>query len=310
MHVPDHFLTPEASLVTGLVAASAVAATITVGRPRFNTQRIALTGATAAVIFGAQMVNYPILSGTSGHFMGGALAVALVGPRLALMAMTGVLALQSLLFGDGGITALGTNILVMGIVPIAVVVGMRRLAQIWHLDRYARTTAALTALVSVPAGALGLVGVYAVGGAGSVNLGAMAASMTGVHLLVGTGEMLITVAVLSLVMHVAPGTAQWDPRPAPRSAARRAGLALGASAVVSSTALAAIAASTPDGLESIVLAYRLPVGDAVITGLPQLSDYGAVAGTNLALVGLIGILGAGLATTALSASMRARAATT
>ncbi|GAA2982763.1 cobalt/nickel transport system permease protein [Microbacterium terrae] len=303
MHVADHFLTPEASVVTGVVAAGAVAAAITVGRPRFSGTRIALAGATAAVIFGAQMVNFPVLDGTSGHLMGGVLATALVGPRLALMAMTGVLALQSIVFGDGGITALGTNILLMGVVPIAVAVGMRSLARAAGADRFVRTTAGAAALVSVPAGALTLVALYALGGTGTVELGAMAVSMTGVHLLIGLGEVLITVGVLSIVMLVAPGAAEWDPRPAARTAPLRAGVALTTSALVFSTALAAVAASTPDGLESVVASYSLPVGDTLVTGVPLLSDYGSIAGTSILLVGVIGVLAAGALTAALSAPM-------
>lgn len=206
MHVPDNFLTPEASLVTGLVAASAVAATITVGRPRFNTQRIALTGATAAVIFGAQMVNYPILSGTSGHFMGGALAVALVGPRLALMAMTGVLALQSLLFGDGGITALGTNILLIGLTTVVVGWLVFKVAQRLLPSRPGAVApaAAIGALVSVPAAAAVFAGLYAIGGTAPVPLDALLAAMLGWHVLIGVGEAVVTGLVIASVVRVRP----------------------------------------------------------------------------------------------------------
>jgi len=139
-----------------------------------------------------------------------------------------------------------------------------------------------------------------------VDVGALALSMTGVHLLIGLGESLVTVGVLSAVMLFAPGAAEWDPRSATITAPRRAIITLSGSALVFSTALAAIAASTPDGLESIVLAYRLPVGDTIVTGLPFLSDYGAVAGTSILLVGVIGVVAAGLLAAGLSTTMATR----
>ncbi|QKJ18282.1 energy-coupling factor ABC transporter permease [Microbacterium hominis] len=305
MHVADHFLTPETSLATGILAAGALAAVVTVGRPRFSAQRVGLAGAAAAVVFGAQMFTFPVLEGASGHLMGGVLAAALIGPRLALLAIAAVLALQSAVFGDGGITALGTNILVMGVVPIAIAVGVKRLADAIGAARFPRSTAAVAALASVPAGALVLVALYALGGAGSVDLGSMALTMTRLHLLIGVGEALITLAVLSLVMVAAPGATAWDARPAGASAPLRAGIALGSSAVVFATALAAVAATTPDGLESVVLAYGLPIGEAIATGMPLLSEYGAIAGTGIALVGAIGIVAAGLVTIGLSSPLLA-----
>lgn len=306
MHVPDHLLTPEASIATGVIAAGAVVAALAVGRPRIEPARVALAGATAAVVFGAQMVNFPVLSGTSGHLMGAALAVALLGPRLALLVMVGVLALQSLVFGDGGVTALGTNVLVMGIVPILATVGVRVLGECLGAGRFARSTVAVAAFLSVPAGALALAGLYAVGGSGAAEPPALAVSMTGIHLAIGAGEAVITVAVLSLVLLLAPGAAEWDARPLAPRAPLRAGAGLLAAALVFATALSFVAASDPDGLESVVLAYELPVGQALATGIPFLSDYGSTAGTNLALVGLIGVAAAALLTAALASTMLRR----
>ncbi|MDE0547443.1 energy-coupling factor ABC transporter permease [Microbacterium sp. C7(2022)] len=225
-----------------------------------------------------------------------------------MRAMTAVIMLQSLVFGDGGATALGTNVLVRAVVPIAVAVGVRALAMRAGVERHARTTAGVAAVLSVPAGTLALVALYAVGGAGSVDAAAMAASMTGVHLLIGLGEALITVGVLSAVMFFAPGVAERDARVSSATAPRRAVVTLSGAALVFSTALAAIAASTPDGLESVALAYSLPSGDTVIAGLPLLSDYGAAAGTSLLLVGAIGVLAAGLLTSGLSAPLLRREA--
>src|SRR5690606_2904524 len=111
MHVPDHFLPMGATAPAAAIATGAVVLAATAGRPRITTRDTLLAGTTAAMIFGAQMVNYPIAGGVSGHLFGGALATALLGPRLALLAMTAVVGVQALLFGDGGINALGVNVL-------------------------------------------------------------------------------------------------------------------------------------------------------------------------------------------------------
>lgn len=120
MHVPDHMLNDPTSAATGAVACAAIAYAAYRSREDLTRQRIALTAATGAVVFALQMVNYPVAAGTSGHLMGGVLAAALVGPWLGMLAVTLVLLVQATLFADGGLTALGTNTLLMAVTGVAV----------------------------------------------------------------------------------------------------------------------------------------------------------------------------------------------
>ncbi|WP_016933279.1 energy-coupling factor ABC transporter permease [Rhodococcus sp. R1101] len=299
MHVPDHFLTTSATAPAAAIATGAVVLAATAGRPRLTTRDALLAGTTAAMIFGAQMVNYPIADGVSGHLIGGALATALLGPRLALLAMTAVLGVQALLFGDGGINALGVNVLLMAGLPVLVTAAIRTGAERLGLGKLTRTTAALGAGLSVPVSAAVLGAAYSA----TVGTGAAAAfigDLTAVHLAIGLGEALITAAVSSAVMAFAPGVAVWDERSTVTPVAVRRGVAaLGGLAVTSACALALVASGSPDGLEHIVGAYSLPVGDATFAGIPGLADYGTISGTEFlaALAGLAAtaVIGAGLA---------------
>ncbi|WP_418345717.1 energy-coupling factor ABC transporter permease [Rhodococcus pyridinivorans] len=299
MHVPDHFLPMSVTAPAAAIATGAVVLAATAGRPRITTRDTLLAGTTAAMIFGAQMVNYPIASGVSGHLIGGALATALLGPRLALLAMTAVVGVQALLFADGGINALGVNVLLMAVLPVLVTAAVRIGAERLGLGKLTRTTAAVSAGLSVPVSAA----VLGVAYSSTVGTGAAAAfigELTAVHLTIGLGEALITAAVLSTVMAIAPGVAAWDARPSVTPVAVRRGLAaIGGLGVVSACALALVASGSPDGLEHIVGAYSLPVGDATFAGVPGLADYGTISGTEFfaALAGLAAtaVLGAALA---------------
>ncbi|UGQ56404.1 energy-coupling factor ABC transporter permease [Rhodococcus pyridinivorans] len=299
MHVPDHFLPMSVTAPAAAIATGAVVLAATAGRPRITTRDTLLAGTTAAMIFGAQMVNYPIAGGVSGHLIGGALATALLGPRLALLAMTAVVGVQALLFADGGINALGVNVLLMAVLPVLVTAAVRIGAERLGLGKLTRTTAAVSAGLSVPVSAA----VLGVAYSSTVGTGAAAAfigELTAVHLTIGLGEALITAAVLSAVMAFAPGVAAWNARPSVTPIAVRRGLAaIGGLGVVSACALALVASGNPDGLEHIVGAYSLPVGDAAFAGLPGLADYGTISGTEFlaALAGLAAtaVLGAALA---------------
>jgi cobalt/nickel transport system permease protein len=153
-----------------------------------------------------QMVNFPVGAGTSGHLMGGLLAAVLVGPWTAVLCMTVVLIVQALLFADGGLTALGTNVTLLGLVAVAVGWGaFRLLARLLPTSRGGVLTAAgVGAFLSVPVAALAFVGLFAVGGVVDVPVGTVAAAMGGVHVLIGLGEAAITVAVVGAVLAVRP----------------------------------------------------------------------------------------------------------
>jgi cobalt/nickel transport system permease protein len=206
MHVPDGFLDAPTSVATGAVAVVAVGVALRRARRELDDRTAPLAGLVATFVFATQMLNFPVGAGTSGHLLGGALAAVLVGPATGLLCMSVVLLVQSLLFADGGITALGTNIDLMGLVTISVgyLVFRGLVAVLPKRLAFVPPAAAVAALVSVPAAALCFVGLYAVGGQAAIPLGTLTTAMLGWHLLIGIGEAVITGLAVGSIVAVRP----------------------------------------------------------------------------------------------------------
>ncbi|MGB8381279.1 MAG: energy-coupling factor ABC transporter permease [Dermatophilaceae bacterium] len=206
MHVPDGFLDAPTSIATGVVAVGAVAASLRGARRELDDRTAPLAGLVAAFVFAAQMINFPVAAGTSGHLLGGTLAAVLVGPWTATLCITVVLIVQGLLFADGGLTALGTNITLMGVIGVWVGYAVFRLALLASPKRISSVpvAAAVGGLVSVPVAALAFAGLYAIGGTAPIPLAALAAAMVGVHAFIGVGEAVITAVVVGSVVAVRP----------------------------------------------------------------------------------------------------------
>ena len=206
MHVPDGFLDAPTSLGTAAVAALGVGLALRGARRELDDRTAPLAGLVAAFVFATQMLNFPVGAGTSGHLLGGALAAVLVGPWTATLSLSVVLIMQGLLFADGGLTALGTNITLMGLVGVWSGWLVFRAAQSVLPKRVSMVvpSAAAAALVSVPLAALAFVGLYAVGGQAPIPLDRMATAMLGWHALIGLGEAAITGLVVSAVLAVRP----------------------------------------------------------------------------------------------------------
>jgi cobalt/nickel transport system permease protein len=206
VHVPDGFLDAPTSVATGVLAAGTVAVALRGARRELDERTAPMAGLTAAFVFAVQMMNFPVAFGTSGHLIGGALTAVLVGPWTAVLCMTVVLLVQALVFADGGLTALGTNVTLMGLVAVAVGYGAFRLLQavLPRTRTGVLASAGVGAFLSVPAAALVFVLLFALGGVADVSVGSVAAAMVGVHLLIGLGEAAITVAVLGAVLAVRP----------------------------------------------------------------------------------------------------------
>jgi cobalt/nickel transport system permease protein len=206
MHVPDGFLDAPTSAVTAVVAAGAVAVALRKARNELDERTAPMAGLVAAFIFATQMLNFPVGAGTSGHLMGGALAAVLVGPWTAILCMSVVLMVQALLFADGGLTALGTNITLMGLVPV--VVGWIVFKAVVQITRNSRTGVVagsfLGALLSVPAAAMAFVGLYELGGTADIPLATLMTAMVGWHVLIGIGEAFITALTVGSVLAVRP----------------------------------------------------------------------------------------------------------
>ena len=206
MHVPDGFLDAPTSVATGAVAVVAVGVALRGARRELDDKTAPLAGLVATFVFATQMLNFPVGAGTSGHLLGGALAAILVGPATGLLCMSVVFLVQALLFADGGITALGTNIDLMGLVTVLVGYGVFRLLQALLPKRLSMVApaAAVSALVSVPTAALCFVGLYAVGGQADIPLGALTTAMVGWHVLIGAGEAAITGLAVASIVAVRP----------------------------------------------------------------------------------------------------------
>src|SRR5262245_22981255 len=116
MHIPDGFLSPEVAGATAVATVAAVGYGLRTASATLDERRVPLLGVTGAFVFAAQMLNFPVAGGTSGHFLGAALAAILLGPWLACLTMAVLIGLQAFVFADGGITALGANILNMGVI--------------------------------------------------------------------------------------------------------------------------------------------------------------------------------------------------
>jgi cobalt/nickel transport system permease protein len=200
MHIPDGFISAPVAVATGVVAVAAIAVAVKVTNKKIGEKQVPMMGVLAAFIFAAQMLNFPVAGGTSGHFVGAALAAVLLGPWSAVLIMSSVLVVQSLIFQDGGLLALGANITNMGI--IASFSSYYIYKGIDFLFKDSRTGvllgAGIGAWFSVWIAALACAVELSISGTSPWVVAISA--MTGVHMLIGVGEGLITVAVLSLIM--------------------------------------------------------------------------------------------------------------
>jgi cobalt/nickel transport system permease protein len=205
MHVPDGFIDIPVSAAAFVLSAMILALAVVRARTDLDDRTAPLAGLTAVFIFAAQMINFPVAAGTSGHLLGGALAAILVGPWAGMLVITVVLVVQALLFADGGLTAIGINVLNMGIVTVVVGWLVFRLGvRFVRSVKGAAIVAGAAAFISVPVSAMAFVVEYALGGTAPVSLTAVAAAMGGVHVLIGIGEGIITGLVVAAVLAARP----------------------------------------------------------------------------------------------------------
>ncbi|MDZ7675607.1 MAG: energy-coupling factor ABC transporter permease [Acidimicrobiales bacterium] len=206
MHVPDGFFDATTSIGTGAVAAGTVGVGLRKAAHDLNDRLTPLAGLVAAFVFALQMLNFPVASGTSGHLFGGALAAVLVGPWAGMVCVSIVLFVQALLFADGGMSALGLNVVLIAIVPAIVGYGVFLLLRsVLPKTRSSVVTASgIGAFVSVPVAAVAFSVLFAAGGAVDLSFGSVLAAMVGTHVLIGVGEGLITAAVVSAVVASRP----------------------------------------------------------------------------------------------------------
>lgn len=202
MHIPDGFIDLPVSGAAAVISGAAITVALRKSRGSMEQEIAPMAGLTAVFIFAVQMLNFPVAAGTSGHLLGGALAAILVGPWVALLAMTVVLALQAFIFADGGLSAIGLNILNMGVLTVLVgwVVFKSVLRILPKKNSSVVAASAIAAFISVPVSALGFVFQYAMGGSGIIDLDKVLGAMLSVHLLIGIGEAVISALTIGAVL--------------------------------------------------------------------------------------------------------------
>jgi cobalt/nickel transport system permease protein len=242
LHIPDGFLNLPISLLFWLLTIGLVGLALRRSR-NLSEQQLPLMGVMAAFIFAAQMINFPVLGGTSGHLLGGALAAITLGPWGAMLVMTSVIGVQALLFQDGGLLAMGANIFNMGLLTAIIGYGLYRMLS-QRSERLRLVGAGLGAWLSVIAGAL--LTALQLWLSGTSPLQIVMPAMLGIHMLIGIGEALITVAALAFILRTRPDLLDDSAHQGGRGWIVGGGVA--ALAVV---LLAPFASADPDGLERV-----------------------------------------------------------
>ncbi len=204
MHIPDGFVSAPINFVTYAISTATMGFAMVRARRTLDERTTPLLGVTAAFVFAAQMLNFPVAGGTSGHFLGAVLAGILLGPLNACLVLGLVLIIQCLVFADGGLTALGSNILIMGVVGgiggTSLYLLLRRVLPQTKLGFSLAT--AIASWASVVAASLVCAMMLALSGTSPAGL--IIPAMGGVHALIGVGEALITTTVVNMVALARP----------------------------------------------------------------------------------------------------------
>jgi len=250
MHIPDGFISVPVAAAAAVVAAGGIAGALRSSRRLPDDAAAPLAGLVAVFVFAAQMVNFPIGAGTSGHLVGGALAAILVGPSLAVLAMTVVVVVQALVFADGGLLALGLNLTNLAIVaPVVGYLVFRTVMRIAAERRAAVPIAAgLAGMAAVLATASAFSLEFWLGGTDAVDASLVAAATIGVHSVIGIVEGVITALIVVAVLGLRTDLVAGVRRPRPDVVDQGSGLA-GASDGQSGTPGGQRVVSTSDSAE-------------------------------------------------------------
>ena len=199
MHAPDGFMSLPIAIAGYVVAGGFIAYAVYRTNREIGERQVPLMGVMAAFIFAAQMINFPVAGGTSGHLLGGALAAILLGPWAAILIMTGVVGLQALVFQDGGLVVLGLNIINMGIVTAfvgyGVYAGLRTVIRNANSTRLVGGFAGAWLAVMMAATLTSL----ELAVSGTSPIGVALPAMAGVHALIGIGEGIVTASALGFI---------------------------------------------------------------------------------------------------------------
>jgi cobalt/nickel transport system permease protein len=282
MHIPDQMLQGSICPVTVVVGLAGVAVAVVAAARDKEKPGVGRFAAVAAFIFAGQMINFPIVNGTSGHLLGGVLAAALLGTPWAVLSMALVLILQALVFGDGGLLALGANVTNMALIGVAAGAVLKKCLRCrpdvsrWRQGLFYGLAGWLSVMLAALAVAVEL------GASGTIAFGTVAGAMLGVHALIGLGEGLITAVAYFLLA----------PRTVSGIIGRRAVVVPLSAACVIALLLSPFASRWPDGLERVADGFNLlPAGGNDF--LAPLAEYRIpLEGSEILAIGLAGLCGA------------------
>ncbi len=204
MHIPDSFVSVPVAISTGVASTAALTIALRRSQTSLGPRHAPILGLTTAFIFAAQMINFPVAGGTSGHLSGGALAAIILGsPWAGMLCIATVLIIQAVLFADGGITALGANILNLAVIGVWVGWLLTQTLQRLFGGSRARLplAAGIAAGVSIVVAAIACAIELAISGTASLLV---LPTMAGVHILIGLGEGLITGGVIAYLANARP----------------------------------------------------------------------------------------------------------
>jgi cobalt/nickel transport system permease protein len=265
MHIPDGFLSARVAAGYGLLALAGVGAACYRVRLAGERANRALLGVSAAFIFAAQMVNFPVAAGTSGHLLGGALAAALLGLPGAVVVMSSVLFVQCFVFGDGGVLSLGANVFNMALVsPLVGFCCYRLLCGAAPSPTRRVAALAFASFCATAVAAASCAEQLAL--SDTARLSVVLPAMLGVHALVGIGEAVIAAIVLAAVLRFRPELLEM-PENAGASARR------GRSLVGYGLGLSPLACDSPDGLSSIAQSLGFQGAERVGLVAAPLAEY-------------------------------------
>jgi cobalt/nickel transport system permease protein len=245
LHIPDGFLNIVVSLIFWLITIVMVGLAISKTNKTLGEKQIPLMGVMAAFIFAAQMLNFPVAGGTSGHFLGGALAAIVLGPWAGILVMTSVVGVQALLFQDGGLLVMGANIFNMGILTAAIGFGLYRIV----IDRSKGTRLAVAGIGAwIATMAAALLTALQLWVSGTSQLEIVIPAMLGVHVFIGLGEALITVAALAFIEQTRPDLLTSEKSTA---SGGRGWIVAGVLVSLLAVLISPLASGNPDGLERV-----------------------------------------------------------
>jgi len=245
LHIPDGFLSLIIAVIFWGITIITVGIAISKTNKSLGEKQVPLMGIMAAFIFAAQMLNFPVAGGTSGHFLGGALAAMVLGPWAGILVMTAVIAVQGLLFQDGGLLVMGANIFNMGLLTAMIGFGLYR-SVIGRNKGMRLAVAGIASWLAVVASAL--VASLQLWLSGTSRLEIVVPAMLGVHVLIGIGEAIITVAALSFIEQTRPDLLN---KKATSSKGGRGWIYAGVVVSLFTVLLSPLASASPDGLNRV-----------------------------------------------------------